>query len=328
MKRVLVTQRMHDAGHALLDARDDVEWFIPPDTEPATLIEAVKDVDALAVRTAHLTADVLKHAKNLKVVSRHGVGCDSIDVDHCAERGIPVCIAAGGNAQTVVEHTMAMMTYLARGLKAQDAIVREGRWAERMNFGMAKDLFQSTMLIVGYGRIGKKLAPVCKAFGMDVVVADVALDRDLAAQQGVRTVTDFHDELANADYISLHVPLDDTTRNMIGPAELAAMKDGVILINNARGGVVDEAALAEALDSGKVFGAGLDVFSTEPPPADHPLTRHPNVILAPHFGAQSYHAVETVSKMAMQNILDAFDGCLKDEMIFNLDGLRKAGHRN
>lgn len=321
MKCVLVTERLHDAGHALLEARDDIKVIIADDTRPETLAAAVVGVHGIAVRTAELTADILRNANDLQIISRHGVGCDSVAVDHCTGRGIPVAIAAGGNSQTVVEHTMSMLTYLARGLGPQDAMVRDGRWAERNNL-KAKDLYGATVLIVGYGRIGRKLAPVCKAFGMDVVVADIELDHALADQQGVRTVDDFHDELPTADFISLHVPLDETTRHLIGKAELDAMKPGVVLINNARGGVVDELALADALNNGPVAKAGLDVFSEEPPPADHPLIHHPNVVLTPHNGAASYLATELVSKMTMQNILDCFDGCLKDEMIFNLAGLR------
>ncbi|MEQ8228618.1 MAG: hydroxyacid dehydrogenase [Rhodospirillales bacterium] len=322
-KRVLMTERIHPAGHAILEARDDIEIIIAEDIQPETLTQAMAGVHGIAVRTARLPEDVLANANDLQVVSRHGVGCDNIAVDYLSNRAIPVCIAAGANARCVAEHTMAMMMSLARDLTAQTALVRDGRWADRNNY-RAQDLYQSTILIVGYGRIGRMLAPLCKAFGMDVVVADIALDRDLAAQQGVRAVEDFRPELAKADFVSLHVPLDDTTHHLIGPDELAAMKPGVIVINNARGGVVDEAALAAALDSGHVAGAGVDVFSEEPPQADHPLVQHPKTVLAPHNGAASHLATEAAAVMTTQNILDHFDGCLKEEMIFNLDGLRKA----
>ena len=321
-KRVLMTERIHPAGHAILDARDDIEVLIAEDIQPETLAKAMAGVHGIGVRTARLPEDILSQANDLQVVSRHGVGCDNIAVEHLSRRGIPVCIAAGANARCVAEHTMAMMMSLARDLSAQTALVRDGRWSERNNY-RAKDLYQSTVLIIGYGRIGRMLAPLCKAFGMDVVVADIALDRDLAAQQGVRAVEDFRPELAQADFVSLHVPLDETTHHLIGKAELATMKPGVILINNARGGVVDEAALADALDSGHVAGAGVDVFSMEPPAEDHPLLQRPRTVLAPHNGAASHLATEAAAVMTVQNILDHFDGRLKDEMIFNLHALRR-----
>ena len=322
-KKVLMTERIHPAGHAILDARNDIEVVIAADVSAEGLARALPGVHGIAVRTAQLPEAVLTHANDLQVVSRHGVGCDNIAVDHLTARGIPVCIASGANARCVAEHTMTMMMTLARDLTGQTAAVREGRWADRGSF-KAKDLYRSTILIVGYGRIGRLLAPLCKAFGMDVVVADIKLDRDLAAQQGVRAVEDFRPELPNADFVSLHVPLDETTRHLIGPKELAAMKPDVIVINNARGGVVDEAALAAALDSGHVMGAGVDVFSQEPPQDGHPLVSHPRTVLAPHNGAASVLALEAASMMTAQNILDHFDGCLKDEMIFNLDALNRA----
>ncbi|MAO56427.1 MAG: 3-phosphoglycerate dehydrogenase [Rhodospirillaceae bacterium] len=324
MKRVLMTDRIHPIGHATLEARDDIDVVVAEDSSPETLARLIPGVHGIAVRTAILTEDLLALSDDLEVVSRHGVGCDNIAVEYMTSRQIPVCIAAGANARCVAEHTMTMMLSLARDMTAQTQAVRDGRWDRRNEFS-AKDLYRSKVLIVGYGRIGRLLAPLCKAFGMDVVVADIALDRDLAAQQGVRAVEDFRPELADADFVSLHVPLDATTHHLIGPDELAAMKDGVILINNARGGVVDEAALAAALDSGKVAGAGVDVFSDEPPTADHPLVRHPRTVLAPHNGAASALSLEAAARMTAQNILDTFDGVLKDEMIFNLAGLRQGG---
>jgi len=323
-KRVLMTERIHPAGHALFEARDDIEVVLADDPSAETLSRLARGVHGIAVRTARLPAEVLAAANTLEVVSRHGVGCDNVDVAHLTGRGIPICIAAGANAICVAEHTFAMMLSLARDMPAQDACVREGRWADRNSF-RAKDLYRSKLVIVGYGRVGRQVAPRAKAFGMDVVAGDISPDAATAARQGVRLADDWRAELADADFISLHVPLDDTTRNLIGAAELAAMKPGAILINCARGGVVDEAALARALDDGHLHGAGIDVFSDEPPAAGHPLVNHPRTILAPHNGAASHLSSEAASRMTAQNILDHFDGCLKDEMVFNLAGLRAAG---
>lgn len=321
VKRVLMTERLHPAGHELFATRDDVEVVIADNNHPETLAKALVGVHGVAVRAAKLTEDVLANANDLQVVSRHGVGCDNVAVDYLSARGIPVCIASGANARCVAEHTLSMMMSLARDLTGQTALVREGRWPDRSKY-IAKDLFRSKLLIIGYGRIGRMVAPLCRAFGMDVTVADINLNRDIAAQQGVRAVEDFRPVLGEADFVSIHVPLDETTRHLIGEKELAAMKPGVIVINNARGGVVDEAALAAALASGHVAGAGVDVYSDEPPPADHPLLNQPNTILTPHNGAASVLALEAASIMTAQNILDHFDGCLRKEMIFNFDGLQ------
>lgn len=320
-KRVLMTERIHPAGHDIFAARPDIEVVLAENTSAETLTALVPGMHGIAVRSAKLPAAVLAAANELQVVSRHGVGCDNVDVAHLTGRGIPICIANGANAISVAEHTFAMMLSLARDMPGQDACVRQGQWGKRNSF-KAKDLFRSKLLIIGYGRIGRQMAPRAKAFGMDVVVADIALDRDLADRQGVRAVEDWRAELADADFVSLHVPLDDSTRHLIGAAELAAMKPGVIVINNARGGVVDEVALAAALDAGHVMGAGVDSYSDEPPKPGHPLVNHPKTILAPHNGAASLLSLEAASRMTAQNILDHFDGRLQDEMVFNLADLR------
>jgi len=321
MKRVLVTEKMHACAFDILGARGDIEVVnLDGDIRPETLIANMPGTHAIAVRSAHLTADVLAHANDLEIVSRHGVGCDLIDVDYLSGRGIPVAIAAGANARSVSEHTMALMLSVARELPAQDKMAKAGNWKDRNNFRL-RDLMGSTILIVGFGRIGKLVAPLCKAFGMNVIAADIAPDHALAEEMGIRLITDFREALSEADFITLHVPLDDTTRHLVSDAEFAAMKDGVVLINCARGGIVDEAAMISALDSGKVFAAGIDVMGVEPPAPDHPLLQRDDVLVTPHNGAASFSSSEAMARMAAENILDCFDGQLNDEMIFNLESL-------
>ena len=324
LKRVLVTEPMHDAGISLLRDRADIDLIIAENDEPETIARLIPDMHAVAVRGVWLSAALLATAKNLEIVSRHGVGCDRIDVDHLTERGIPMAIAAGANAVSVTEHTIALTLSLARHQTALDAAVRAGDYAARDRL-IATDLDGATMLIIGFGRIGRKVAPLARAFGMNVVVVDIALDRELAAEMGCRAVEDFRPELANADFVSVHVPLDDTTRHLISTEEFKMMKPGAFVINCARGGIVDEAALIEALDSGQVGGAGLDVLSTEPVDPDDPvltsLLTRPDVIFAPHSGASSFGAKRGMSEMAAQNILDYFDGVLKPDCIFNFGEL-------
>jgi D-3-phosphoglycerate dehydrogenase len=327
-KRVLVTEPMHDIGLDLLRRRADVEFVVAEDARPETLARHMPGVHGVAVRIAQLPADILALAPDLQVVSRHGVGCDNVDVAHLTARGIPVAIAAGANSSSVAEHTMAMVLSLSRRLAAVDKAVRTGDFAGRMRL-IASDLEGAVMLVVGFGRVGRKVAPRAQAFGMEVVVADVLPYGDDAAKIGCRFVTDFHDALAEADFITLHIPLDETTRQIVSTAEFETMKSGAVLINAARGGVVDEKALLAALEAGRIAGAGLDVFSVEPPPLDDPvfgpLLKRDDVILAPHTGAASHGAVREMSRMAMQNILDVFDGKITDDRVFNADALRARG---
>lgn len=323
MKRVLVTEHMHTCAFDILGARPDIEVInLGGDISEENLIRNMPGVHAIAVRSARLTADVLAHANDLQVVSRHGVGCDLIDVEHLSGRGIPVAIAAGANARSVTEHTLALMLATARELPAQDAMAKSGNWKNRNDFRL-RDLMDATVLVVGFGRIGRLVAPLCKAFGMNVIAADIAPDHALADEMGIKLITDFREALPEADFVTLHVPLDEKTRHLVSDAEFAAMKDGVILINCARGGIADEQAMIKALDSGKVFAAGIDVLSVEPPEPDHPILARDDVIVTPHNGAASKSSSVAMARMSAENILDCFDGHLKDEMIFNLDQLGK-----
>lgn len=318
MKRVLVTEPLHQSGMAILEARPDIEIVMAKDVTPQTLAEAVAGVHGIAVRVAKLSAEVLACANNLEVVSRHGVGCDRLDMAHLNGRGIPVMIASGANATAVAEHTMGLLLATARGLVRQDRAIRDGWFTDRLK-RLAVDLCGATMLIVGFGRVGRKLAPLARAFGMDVIVADIALDETLAKEMGCRGVMDFRPELPNADVICLHVPLDETTREFISFDEFAAMKDGAILINCARGAVVNEEAMIAALDSGKLLAAGLDVFSFEPAPDTQPLFSRADVVLSPHTAAGSANSLKLSSEMTAQNILDFFDGAPRQDCIFNRD---------
>jgi D-3-phosphoglycerate dehydrogenase len=323
MKNVLVTEPMHHNGLNILHHHPEINLIKIDDIAPSTLREAMRNVDAVLVRTARLTADILDVAPNLQIVSKHGVGCDNIDVAYLSSRKIPVAIAAGANALSVAEHTLGLMLAVARDLPVLDQMVKNGRWSEGRNSYRSADLKGAKIVILGFGRVGQKVAPLCKAFGMDVVVADIALDADLAAVMGCRGVVDFRPELHDADFLSLHVPLDDSTRHIVAVDELALMKPGSILINCARGDVVDEDALFDALDSGHLRGAGIDVLAEEPPAADNRLMSRHDVVMTPHNGAGALSAAVGVSEMSAQNVLDAFDGKLRRECIFNLADLPK-----
>lgn len=316
MKKVVVTEKVHPDGVEMLRARQDIEVVQLTDCEPHTLGPAIASAHGVLVRSAFLPEEILAPAKDLQVVARHGVGCDNVAVDHLSERGIPVAIAATANAQSVAEHVIMMMMMLTKAPVTYDAAARDGRFHERGTH-RTTELQGKTALVVGYGRIGTRTAPLCKAFGMRTIVADIALNKKLAAEQGVQGVTDFRQHLAEADFITVHVPLNDETRNLIGPKELAQLPDHAIVINCARGGIVDEHALVDAIKAGTIGGMGADVFETEPPTPDNPLLSCPNSILSPHSAAVTQEGARNMSIESAQNILDVFDGKLRADYTFN-----------
>lgn len=320
MKKVVVTEKIHPDGLQMLRDRKDIDLVQLTDCEPATLASEIESANAVLVRTALLPEEVVAPAKNLQIVARHGVGCDNVPVDHLSKRGIPVAIAATANAQSVAEHVIMMMMMLTKAPVTYDAATRDGRFSERGTH-RTTELQGKTALVVGYGRIGTRTAPLCKAFGMRTIVADIALNKELAALQGVEGVTDFRAHLADADFITMHVPLSDATRHLLGAKELAQLPDHAIVINCARGGIVDEHAVADAIKAGTIGGVGADVFETEPPAPDNPLLSCPNSILSPHSAAVTQEGARNMATESAQNILDAFDGKLRDDYTFNHDAL-------
>lgn len=321
MKRILVVEPMHAAGTGLVEGDPAYEVLHAPDTRPETLIPMMTGVHAAAVRTANLPREVLAASDCLEIVSRHGVGCDNLDMDYLNARQIPVAIALNANAVSVAEHTLMLMLAVVRRMRAQDIAVRDGRFAER-NSLFGGDLMGARVLIVGYGAIGRLVAARCRAFGMRISAAGPDLGpRDVEADDDIM-LQDYREGLGAADFVSLHLPLNDRTRHMITDSTFDRMKQGAILINTARGGIVDEAALVRALQSGKAGGAGIDVFSEEPPAQSHPLLSRDDVVLTPHNGTASHGAIREMSRMTFQNIRDFHDGILQRACIFNPDTLK------
>lgn len=316
MKRILIVEPMHAAGTGLVEGRDDYEVIKAPDTRVETLLPLMYGVHAVAVRTAKLPLAVLAASDCLEIVSRHGVGCDNLDMDYLNGQGVPVAIALNANAVSVAEHTLMLMLAVVRRLREQDIAVREGRFAER-NSLFGGDLMGARVLIVGYGAIGRLVAARCRAFGMKITMAGPALtDADTESAEDV-VVRDFRDGLSDADFVTLHLPLNERSRHLISDAAFAEMKPGAVLINTARGGIVDEAALVRALEAGLLSGAGIDVFSDEPPDPAHPLLARNDVILTPHNGTASHGAMQEMARMTFRNIRDHFEGELRRECVFN-----------
>ena len=302
MKRVLVADALQAAGvDALRKHGLDVEVAGSLD-EPA-LIARIGEYEGLIVRSAtRVTRAVVAAATRLEVIGRAGAGVDTIDVEAATERGIIVMNTPGGNTTAVAEHTLALLLALARRIPVADATLKTGRWEKSRLQGV--ELLGKALGIVGLGRIGGEVARRALGFRMQVLAYDPYLTREAAERLGVESV-ELDELLARSDFITIHTPLTGDTRHLIGEAELARMKPGVRLINCARGGIIDEAALVRALAAGHVGGAGIDVFEQEPPPADHPLLRFEQVVLTPHLGAATDEAQSAVALAIADQVADA-----------------------
>jgi D-3-phosphoglycerate dehydrogenase len=289
---VLVADAISLDGLAPL--RDDprFELINKPGLKGDDLANAIADADAVLVRSStRITRESLVRADRLKAIGRAGVGVDTIDVEAATERGIPVLTAPEGNTISAAELTMALLLALARKVPGADRSMKAGEWDKKSFTGI--ELHSKTLGLIGAGRIGGEVARRARGFAMRAGARPVPERR--SATEPRRETATMDEVISRADVISAHVPLTDATKNLIGEAQLARMKKGVLVLNVARGGVVDEAALLAALKSGHVAGAALDVFETEPLPADHPFRSLPNVVLTPHLGASTSEAQHSVA---------------------------------
>jgi D-3-phosphoglycerate dehydrogenase / 2-oxoglutarate reductase len=317
MPELLIIGRFHDDGMKLLEARPDVTLEIVDGADEAEVREKIKEADGVTIRTSPLPGHVIDEARRLKVVSRHGVGYDNIDVAALTRRRIPLAIAADANATAVAEHTLYFMLALAKGGPGHDRAVREHRWSVRNDLGPV-DLLGRRVLILGFGRIGREVATRCAAFGMQVMVHDPYVQANLIEAAGdYRSIPDFQTALPETDVLTVHLPLGPESRGLIGSQELAALPPHAFVINAARGGIIDEHSLYEALTSGAIAGAGLDVFDQEPPPEDHPLFSLDNVLLSPHNAGLSKQAAIRMAISTARNALAAIDGKLDPSMVVN-----------
>ncbi|MBC7357505.1 MAG: phosphoglycerate dehydrogenase [Desulfacinum sp.] len=299
--KILICDGMHPKGLELLRAEDDLEVLAPDQPGPEEVRELAADCDALVVRSrTKVTEDLISAAPRLKVIGRAGTGVDNIDIAAASARGILVMNTPGANAMAAAEHTMALMLALARHVPQATQSLREGRW-EKKRF-MGTELYQQTLGIIGLGKIGTIVADRALGMKMNVLVYDPHITPETAAILGTEWVP-LEELFQRSDFISLHTPLTPDTRNIINRDTLALMKKGVRIINCARGGLVDEEALYEALVSGQVAGAALDVFAKEPPEGN-PLLGLENVIFTPHLGASSFQAQENVARAIASQIVD------------------------
>ena len=319
MKSVLVVQPLRPEALAIFDARKDVSYKVVTDVSEANLLVNVEDADAITVRTAEISKDVLAAAARLKVISRHGVGYNNIPVNECTARGIPVTIVGSVNAVSVAEHTFYLMLAVARAGIELDTAVRRGdfRIRERVT---GVELNGRNLLIIGFGRIGKQVATRARVFGMKVSVFDPYYQGDLPTD--VRVVTSLETGLREANVVTLHTPLTEETRGILGAHELSLLPKGAIVINASRGGVIDEAALLAAVKSQHLHGAGLDTFEAEPPPGDSPLFAEPRIVLSPHAAAMTETSLSAMAVMTARNALAALDGTLDPDLVVNRSVLK------
>jgi len=305
MSRVLLTDNIADAALAIFEDYPEIEAVRTETLPPEKLKQTIGDFDAIIVRSpTRVTADVIAAGTHLRFIGRAGVGVDNIDVDAATERGIVVMNSPGGNTVSTAEHTIAVMMAVARHIPHAHASMMGGYWDRKTYRGT--ELSGGTLGVVGLGRVGREVAKRMSAFDMKVIATDPFVSVDAAEAVGAELVP-LDDLLERSDWITVHVPLASGTDGLIGEAEIGRMKDGVVIINCARGGVVDEVDLAAALESGKVAACGLDVYETEPP-ENNVLFSHPRSVFTPHLGAATAEAQLRVATEVAESVAMALSG--------------------
>ena len=310
-KRVLVPNTLGEGGWKVLNARDDLDLirFPNPIATPDfhALLRAAPDADGVILGLTRFGETECSLVPGLQVVARIGVGYDAIDVPALTRRRIPLMLVGTANSSAVAEHALLLMLALAKRTGELHGLVRSGRWAERLGV-VPVDLFDKTVLVVGFGRVGTRVAKRCLALEMKVLIYDPYLSADTVHAAGCEPVADLDAALPRADFVTIHCPKTDETTGMFDAPRLARMKASAFLVNTARGGIVDEAALHAALTAGTIAGAGIDVFDPEPPPSDHPLLLLPNLVSSPHMAGVTRESIERMAMQAAYNVLSVLDG--------------------
>ena len=323
MPHVVVAGPLHEAGLEVLKSASGFTFTDASGPAADAYAAHMETADALLIRTQPLTAAMIGRAPKLRIVSRHGVGYDTVDVPALNARGIPLCIVGDVNSRAVAEHTLMLMLSVARRTVAFDTATRTGDWKRRNTFETT-ELDGKTLLLAGFGRIGRRVAELSKAFGMTVAAFDPFVPAEAFAKAGVAHVTDLAGALPSADFLSVHIPMSGG-KALVGAEGLATMKPTAIVINTARGGLIEEAALDAALKSGRLAGAGMDVFVEEPPKADHTLLANPRVTLSPHSAGLTAECARRMAISSAQNIVDFFAGKLDRGLVVNAEKVGPGG---
>jgi D-3-phosphoglycerate dehydrogenase len=312
MKKILIIQPIHQEGIKLLQNNSEYEFEVVENIEINFLKNKIKNCDGVSIRTAKLSGDVIEAANKLKIISRHGVGYDNIDLKVSKQKNITLAITATANAVAVAEHVMFMILNISKRGNMYDDTVKSGKFNERNKLPKTVELWNKNILIAGFGRIGQALIKRCLGFEMNVFVYDPYVSKEFIEKEGGTKVEDLSEASKDMDAISLHIPLNNETKNIVNYELLKSMKKNCIIINAARGGIVNEVDLDRALNEDLIFGAGLDVFETEPPIENNPLLQNKKVFLSPHTAAFTEECMTRMGKETVQNIFDFFDGNLEN----------------
>jgi D-3-phosphoglycerate dehydrogenase / 2-oxoglutarate reductase len=321
MPHVLCLRPVHPEALERLRNRPGVTVEVMADPTPENLKPVLPYTEAVIVRATRIDSAFLAMAPELRIVARHGVGYDAVDVPALTARGIPLTVTPDANAVSVAEHAMMLLLAVARRVKDYDAATRALDWGPREGLPTF-DLAGRTLLVVGFGRIGARTARLAAAFGMRVLVHDPYVPGNTVKGAGFTPAKTLAAGLAEADAVTLHCPSNEETRGLVGKEFVVAMKRGSVLVNTARGTLVDEEALAAGLRSGQVAAAGLDVFREEPLKADMPLRDLPNVVMTPHSAAATAESVRRMSLSCADSVLAAFEGRLDPDVVINKEVLR------
>jgi D-3-phosphoglycerate dehydrogenase len=292
---------IHNEGLKTLE-KVNFDYFEITNFEENNLIKQLRDVDGILLRTAKLDENILSRCNNLKIISRHGVGYDNVDIKYLNHNKIALGITSTSNAVSVAEHVLTSFLYLTKNIHLSDQLTREGRFTDKSSLPNFFELYQKNVIIFGFGRIGRAVAKRCLGFESNVYIYDPFVSKKIIEENKCKVI-DKIDGIKLADYISIHLPLNNETKNFIGEKELSLMKETAIIVNTARGGIINEESLVKALVNKNILGAGLDVFEKEPPVKDHPLFSLDNIILSPHNAALTLECRKRMAIESAENII-------------------------
>jgi len=317
-KNILIIQPIHEEGIKLLENNPNYNYEIIEEIKLEDIKNKIQNCDGLSIRTAKLPGEIIDLGKKLKVISRHGVGYDNVDLAAIKKNKITLTITATANAVAVAEHVMFMLLNICKRKSMYDDAVKNGKFNDRNKLPKTIELWGKNILIAGFGRIGQALIKRCLGFEMNVFVYDPFINEEKIKSLGGIKVDNLENSLSKIDMISLHLPLTNETKNLIDINLIKKMKKNCIIINAARGGIINEIALDRALNENLIFGAGLDVFDIEPPKEDNPLLKNDKVFLSPHTAAFTEECMKRMGKETIQNIIDFFDEKLEKSKIVKL----------
>ena len=318
MYKIAIIENIHKDGLDLLEKHPNFEYELISDVSSKNLIEKLPAFDACTLRVSRLDENILKNCNKLKAISRHGVGYDNVDLNYIKKKDITLLVTATANAVAVAEHVISMFLFLSKAMNKYDEEVKVGNFKSNAKKIKTFEIFNKNILIAGFGRIGKKLISRCLAFDTNVYVYDPYVNEKIISDTGGKKVSSIIDGLKIADYVSLHMPLTKETKNLINYSVLKQMKKNAIIVNTARGGIINEIDLDKALNENLIFGAGLDVFEKEPVNLDNPLLKNKKVVLSPHSATFTDECTSRMGIETTKNIIDFFENKIDESMIVKL----------